>query len=64
MNGKPIPHYKVPEQHLKEYAMTKEEKKKNKWKIPNEIYLVKEELNSEYKFTLELFGNFIVHYRG
>ena len=38
MNAKPLPRYAVPHLYLKEFTTTKSEKKKNKYRLPDETY--------------------------
>ena len=41
--NKPMPKYSVPNKHLKEYTTTKSDKKKNRFRIPPDMYKVKDE---------------------
>jgi hypothetical protein len=42
IHGKPLPRYSVPHRYLKEFTTTKSEKKKNKYRIPDETYAVRD----------------------
>ena len=43
IHGKPLPRYSVPHRYLKEFTTTKAEKKKNKYRIPDEAYCVRDD---------------------
>lgn len=44
IHAKPFPLYAVPHPKLKEFTTTKSEKKKNKYRIPEETYRVPDKI--------------------